>query len=235
MITPTVTIIPTPVAIAHVTAIEPASALNDQPRRITIVGAGFVDASYGVSIGERALTDVRVESATTLTGTLPAGVCPGAYPATVTDALGRQASGGSLQTLAVLSATWIGQDVVAPAITLVGHIQHVVVALPVVEIRDTTCATGDLHLQVSVSEFTHSGTFPSRLVPLSVEADSSGRHDNQPLALVSGRGTATLLIRRPDSSGLADIQLSGIIEVPSHPAAGDYRASVNVALKEASP
>jgi hypothetical protein len=46
MITPMVTIIPTPGRIAHVTAIEPASTLNDQPRRIAIVGDGFVDVFW---------------------------------------------------------------------------------------------------------------------------------------------------------------------------------------------
>ena len=141
-------------------AIEPASIVNDQPRQIAIVGDGFVDASYHVRIGEHALTNVHVQSATVLTGTLPPGLCPGTYTATLTDALGQQASGGSLQTRGVLSASSHGQEITAPPITLVGHVQQVAVVLTVVHIQDTTCDTGDLHLQVSVSDFTHAGPFP---------------------------------------------------------------------------
>jgi hypothetical protein len=229
----TVTLTPTPAAeIAHVVAIEPAAVSNDQATRITVVGADFIDTRYAVRVGERALADVRVESFTALTGTLPAGLCPGAYAATVTDAIGHQATGGSIQVRGTRSATSVAGDIAAPAITLVGRAQHATVALPMVQIRDTTCGTGDLHLLVSVTDFAHSGGRPSRLVPLSIAAEGDTGNPSQPLRAASGRGTASLLIHRPDSSGLANIALSTEIEIPSHPAAGDYRATVTVSLLE---
>jgi hypothetical protein len=230
---PTPTVLASPV-VAHVAAITSATGVNDQPLRITVIGDGFVDTSYAIRIGDRVLTDVRVESPTALTGTLLAGLCPGAYSATVTDALGHDASGGVLQLRGTLSVTLLTHDIAAPPIQLVGRVQDIRVALPMARIRDTTCGTKDLHLVVSVSEFAQGEGRPSRLTPLSVAVDGA-RKTSQPLTQTSSGGTATVLVQRPGGSGQADVALSTEIEIPSHPAAGDYRATVTVALEEAIP
>jgi hypothetical protein len=218
----------------RVTAIEPGVVSNDTPTRLTLIGEGFIPGAYTVSIGGQAITDVRTESLTTLSGTLPVGLCPGTYAATVIDTLGQQTSGGSVQAQGTLSATSLNPDIAAPALSVMSQVQHVRVALPRVQIRDTTCGTGAWRLRVSISDFAYVGPRPSRLVPLSIQAEDTPS-SRQPVTLVDGAGTTTLLLPRPADWTSVNLGLSAEIEIPAYPAAGAYRATVAVALVAAPP
>jgi hypothetical protein len=130
---------------------------------------------------------------------------------------------------ATRSATSLTHDIGGPGVSLVGHVQRVHVDLPEVRIQDTTCDTGDWHFLVSISDFAHVGGRPSHLVPRSVQGPGTGSSDPS-IALVDERGTATLVIPRPVGRTSTDLALSAEIEIPAYPAAGDYRATVVVAL-----
>jgi hypothetical protein len=126
-----------------------------------------------------------------------------------------------------LFATSVTDNIAAPPISMVGRIQRVQVALPSVQIRDTTCGTGDLHLRVSISEFAHVGGRPSRLVPLFIQAGDA-RHSGEPVTLVNGTGTSTLVnppSRRPSGPSRAlsrdrDPRLSRRGRLPRHRGGG---------------
>lgn len=228
--TPTVSLTPVDRTM-RVTAIEPATVLNDAPTRLTLIGGDFVPGAYTVSVGGRTLQDVRLESLSRLSGVLPAGLCRGSFPARVLDAQGQQVSGGTVYVEGSLSATSLSDNFAAPPISMVGNVQRVTVALPAVQIRDTTCGAGDLHLQVWIAGFVHGGGRPCRLLPLAIRADDAQRYV-EPVTLVDGTGTATLVIARPDGRSTERVTLSAEIEVPSHPAAGEYRATVTMRLLE---
>jgi len=231
--TAALTSLPVPTTL-RVTAIEPAVFSNDASTRVTLIGTGFVaDTPYAVSVAGSALRDVRFESLTRLTGTLAPGLCPGVYSATVADALDHT-SGGSIQARGTLSATSLTHDIAGPAIAMIGRVQRVRMTLPSVQIRDTTCGTGDLHLHVSVGEFAQVGGRSSWLSPLSIQAGHSDS-GSQPVTRVDGSDGVVLVIPRPNGRAPAEVALSAEIEIPAYPAAGDYRAAVTVDLLENVP
>ena len=134
-----------------VSAIEPAAISNDEPVRLTITGTGFADGQQVAIDGQR-LREVRIESPTRLSATLPDGVCPGTYRATVSDGRGEQVSGGQLAVRGVRNAT-LGDWSPAPPIKLTGKPRTITVPLPLVEVIDTTCSAGDWRIELSLGPF----------------------------------------------------------------------------------
>jgi len=90
-------IMPRDVSTPTCSAIAPTSAPNDIDTAVTITGTGFATDGTGtipptVSLGDRALIDVIVVDATTLTATVPWGMDPGVHTLAVTNPDGGSAS-----------------------------------------------------------------------------------------------------------------------------------------------
>jgi hypothetical protein len=221
-------------AASMVTAITPGTVTNDRPATLTLTGADFVDG-LAVTIGGQPLTDVRVHSATHLTATLPAGLCPGTYAVTVTDPRGTRTTGGSFSVHGVRTVTTSPAPAGRP-VTLNGRDQHIIVPLPTVHIQDTTCGQDDWRLSFSLSPFstvTSTGTRTSlRLRSLSLD-DAAGHPTlRAPLSLTTDQTEATLLVRRAGRA-TAVLQPLVAVTVPSHATAGQYTMAAAVTLGEA--
>jgi hypothetical protein len=237
--TPTVTATATAIPSATlgasvVTAITPGTVTNDRPAALTLTGANFADG-LAVTIGGQPLTDVRMHSATRLTATLPAGLCPGTYAVSVTDPRGARTTGGDLAVQGVRAVTTSPAPAGRP-VTLNGRAQQIRVPLPTVHLQDTTCGQDDWRLSFALSPFgtvTGAGKRGSlRLRSLSLDDAAGHPALHAPLSLTTDQTEATLLVRR---AGRASAVLQPFVEVqvPSHGAAGQYRMSVAVTLGEA--
>ncbi len=231
MSTPTALAAP-PGAIS-LTAITPGVLFNDRPQGLTLTGANFV-AGTVVVVGGRPLQEVEVESSTALTATLPAGVCPGTYPVTVVDPLGREASGGQLVVQALRSAT-LGDAPPAPPLDLRGHPRTLVRPLPPVHLQDTTCDTGDWRLTFAVSDLTHASGGHPPLVPRVLRVDGPGLPGRVSVAIsaADGRGAATLVVPRAAGRSGATLEVWADLEVPVGVRAGAYAGTVSVTLSDA--
>ena len=170
-------------------------------------------------------------SPTTLTGTLAAGLCPGSYPATVTDPQGLQATGGKLLVSGTHSLTVAG-PVDAPAMALTGRDQQFQLALPDLQVVDTTCTTaGSVTVSVSVSTLVagrrHDLTLPSiTLATAGVAASVSAS-----LVPTAGRAQTTLAVPAA-KSGRATWHPSVTVLLPANAYAGPY--TITLTIVEAS-
>jgi hypothetical protein len=233
--------IPTGQAITSVTAtstsasialmsISPRTVSNDRPAKLTLAGLNFVDGMK-VAIEDQALENVKLQSTTSLSATLPAGLCPGAYQATLTDNLGRQISGGELLVEGVRTAAVSGSAASA-AVQLSGRGERLSVPLPRILVEDTTCAGDFWQLSFAVGEFTHSTANRPPLKPRAVQLDLPGAAWPAAAALrrTNGPVEATLLVQR--SAGQRSITLSPSIEleIPASAYAGQYTAAVTVTI-----
>ena len=218
-----------------VIAIGPTTISNALPAPLTLSGTSFADG-VTVAIGGQTLVDVKVQSATVLTATLPTGLCPGTYAASISDRLGREASGGQLVVLGKRTATLSGSRVAGPPITLNGKPRTVTALLPSVLIEDTTCAGDDWRLAFSVSDFTQGSADRGALVPRSIQLTSPGvgRRTEAPLTPRAGRGETVLVVPHAREPGVTVLSASTEIDIPSHPEAGEYTSTVVVML-EATP
>ena len=223
---------PTQIPALALESIQPASALNDQPARLAITGAGFVDTTYLVRIGGRALTNVRVESGTTLTATLPAGVCPGTYGATLQDPAGREASGGDIAVQSVRTIVQ-GAQPTGLNIALTGLTQRRSVELPSMSLEDTECGQSDWRLLLTV-EMPRDSARGKTLIPgtVSVRWDDGGTakvklsppdgQDREQGLLVIPRNGATTLLVTPSLD----------LEVPASAYAGSYTTTLSATFAD---
>jgi hypothetical protein len=227
----TATVVPTLVSPITVVSVEPASITNDQPVRIAVSGGGFVNTSYAVRIGDLPLSDVHVDSASALTGTLPAGLCPGVYPATLLGTLGSEVSGGSV---AVRSVRNILQNEGPESLNvqLAGRGQRLTVALPPIRIEDSGCETTDWRINFSVgmpSEQKHGKTLSAKNVTVrwavSGTTSSYGGTANVLLSYSDGHGRGTLILPRLGSTRLYLVPALDL-EVPASVYSGSYSATL---------
>jgi hypothetical protein len=237
--TATVTVTPTPVptlAVA-VVSIEPATVMNDQPVRIAVFGAGFVNTSYAVRIGDVPLGAVQVESVTTLTGTLPVGLCPGVYPATLLGTAGSEVSGGSI---AVQSVRKIVQTDVPQALNvrLAGRGQLLSLALPPIRVDDSGCDTSDWRINLSLgmpTEKQHGKALTTKTVTVrwavSGTASSYGGTTNVQLTPSDGHDQGTLVLPRLGATSLF-LAPSLELEVPASAFAGAYSTTLSASFAD---
>jgi hypothetical protein len=213
-----------------VSAIEPALVSNERPASLTLRGTNFVDG-LAVKLGGLTLEDVELRSATSLTASLPAGVCPGRYDATVTDPLGRQASGGQV-VIEGKRAITLGASVAGPTIKLNGRSQELTIPLPDVQAVDTTC-DGDLRLAFSLGPFTHSAA-RSTLVPQLIQLGLPGAIQAAKTALDGHVGPTEAQLSVPRSAAGAQVTLNPSVQVrvPANAYAGQYTATTTVTIVE---
>jgi hypothetical protein len=225
--------VPSPTATATgapaITAIAPATVANDQPAILTLTGAHFV-AGMTATVGEQSLGDVRVPSATTLTGTLPTGLCPGTYAATVSDAQGTQVSGGALVVTGIRKAT-IGTPVPGPALKITGREQAMAVPLAALQLTDTTCG-GNMSLAFSATASVAGAQGRQPLAVRSVHFDLPG----MPLPASTaqspgGDGAAgTLRIPRTGAPGMTTLIPTVMLVIPAKVITGQYAITLDVTL-----
>ena len=230
--TVTVTVTPTATPTLALVSIQPATVLNNQPARIAVIGGGFVDTDYKVTVGGRLLRDVHVESGTALTGTLPAGLCSGSYAATLQDNAGHEASGGKLTIQSVRTIVQ-GESPTAVSVPLTGMTQRRTVALPSVSVEDSECGKSDWRLLLTV-EMPRDGAHGKTLIPgvISVRWNDGG--------------TATVKLSPPDGQdreqGLLEIPRNGAttlfltpsleLELPASAYAGSYTTTLSASFAD---
>jgi hypothetical protein len=213
-------------------AIAPATVPNDQPATLTLSGTDFV-AGMTVTLGDQSLTDVQVQSATTLTATLPAGLCPGTYPATLTDRAGARRAGGALVVTGIRKAT-IGAPVPGPALKIAGRAQEVAVPLAAVLLTDTMCDSGDVSLVFSATASVAGAQGRQPLAVRSVRFDLPGALHPISSALRStgDRSTATLQILRIGAPGMTTLMPTVTLVIPATVFTGQYVISLDVTLAQ---
>lgn len=210
-----------------ISGIAPASVTNAVAAKLTVTGSGFTPG-MSITIGGQALEQIVVASATQLTATLPAGLCPGVYSATLTDSQGEQISGGRL-TLQGLRAATLGAAPAAAPVRLNGRDQQITIPLPVVQIEDTTCDGADWQLSIALSPLRTAsgrGSLPQRSLAL---ADSEATPRRASLTHRGEQAEATIQLSR---AGRTRATLSPQLEavVPASAAAGQYSMSVSITL-----
>lgn len=215
-------------ATAAIAAIAPATVTNDQPANLTVTGTGLV-AGMTVMVGDQPLGDVRVQSATTLTGTLPTGLCPGTYPATVSDARGKKAVGGTLVVRGVRAVTFTGTSAGQTA-RRTGQSQKLTLPLPDVQISDTTCATGDWMLAVSVGVPADANGNRGAFTPQALRLEGAGGVTSvlAPLSVHGGEATAIIHLPRADARGGIVLRAGVDGEIPVNAPAGQYTLRVTI-------
>ena len=199
---------------------------------MTLTGANFAPGMTA-AVGDRALTDVRVQSANTLTGTLPPGLCPGTYAVAVSDPRGVKISGGALIVQGVRTVTFMGTSAGQTA----GHTglnQRLTMPLPDVRITDTTCTTGDWSLTISVTVPTDASGNRQAFTPqvLRLESTSDAAPVVTPLAVSGGHATATIHLPHAEARGgiLFRVNVDG--QIPASAPAGQYALSVTLKFAE---
>ena len=241
----TATATPGPLALA---AITPATAVNDAPTVLTITGTSFLPGMH-VSVGGQTLTNVQVQSATVLTGTLPSGLCPGTYPASISSAAsatgvaGAKATGGALVVTGVHTLT-VGASVPSPSLTIGGKAKEVAMSLNSLTVTDTTCATDDYGIvfsQVTAYTQTATGRTPLTLGTITLEKPSTA-HAARARLDVSGEHTAaataidttvtTLHISRTGAQGTTVLLPTVTLLIDANTTAGRYVISLEVTLAQ---
>jgi hypothetical protein len=184
-----------------------------------------------VTVGNQPLSDVRVQSATSLTGTLPTGLCPGTYPARLTDPAGVEHAGGSLVVTGIQKIT-IGVEVPGPALTITGREQEVAVPLAALHLMDTTCGSGDHSLIVTVTAYVDGAQGRQPLTVGSVVLDAPGaRHPAPTMLIPSGnRSTATVHLPGVGAPGMTTFMPTVTLVIPAKAIAGQYVISLEVTL-----
>lgn len=220
----------------RVTNIVPAIIRNDKDHALTITGSGFAEGML-LAIGEKVLTNVTVESSTRLVATMPSGLCPGPYPVTMMDPVGRaMPGGGQLRVEGVRTAT-LGDWAANPAVSFVGRAQAITVELPAVEIVDTTCSTDDWQIALTLGTFSPfddgRGALPLRSVRL--DGAAGNRAGSAPLTVKDGVTRGTLNVPHAARQTSASIRPLIGVDVPSHGYAGQYRMSVAVSITGGTP
>lgn len=228
---PTLTATPTPVPTLGILSLVPAAVVNDQAARIAVVGAGFVDTSYSITVGGRPLSNVQVDSLTQLSGTLAPGLCPGLYPVLIQDIAGHQVSvsGGSI---ALTSVRTIALDAAPPAtsLTLNGHAQWPSVALPPVRIEDSSCGSSDWRILLAV-DIPKSGAGKTVTAGTLTVRSSDGTTTSVTLSPSGGQEQGTLVLAR---NGLTSLFLTPALElvVPANTYAGSYSTTLSASFAD---
>lgn len=215
-----------------ISAIVPATVTNDQPTTLTLTGTGFV-AGMGAAVGEQALSDVRVQSATTLTGTLATGLCPGIYAATVSDAHGKPVSGGVLAVTGVRDVTFAGTSAGQTA-RRTGATQQMTMPLPDVLITDTTCGEGNWSLAISIIVPTDASGRGEAFTPQSFRLESPGSAAPVVTLLAVDRGQATATVSLPRTDARSGVGFRAAIggDIPADAPVGHYTLQVAVTFAE---
>jgi len=215
----------------RVSAISPAIVRNDRDNALALSGSGFVEGMT-LAIGEKLLANVKVQSSTAVTATMPSGLCPGAYSVTIIDPSGKRTDGDSQLVVQGVRQATLGAWTAAPAIGLARKAQSFTLELPTIEIVDTTCSTDDWQLDMTLGAFSPfddgKGALPLRSLRLEGAGGSKARSTALTVTDGSTRGTLTV----PHAAGQTSATLRPLIgvDVPSHGYAGQYRMTVAVSL-----
>jgi hypothetical protein len=195
---------------------------------MTVTGAGFT-ATDAIAIGGEALIGVTVVSPTSLSATLPAGLCPGTYLATVTNARGEQASGGHLLVSGASSVTVAG-SLNAPAFALTGKDQQLAVPLPALELLDTTCAAAArFTVSVSVSTIVAGRRHDLTLSTITLATADAGATMTAALTTVNTTAQATLAVPTTRRTPVT-WQPSVTVLLPANAYAGPYTVTMTVGV-----
>ena len=239
---PTVTPTPEPVSIM---AISPATITNDAPAALTVTGSGFAEGMQ-LPIGGAARRDVRVQSSTRLTATLPDGLCPGAYAVTADADESEIVTGVRLIIEGVRNLVTLSQPE-TPAVILNGSDQPISIPLSTIEITDTTCSTDDWQIAYTITQPTADGSARTpgasaaaraerslALRSLVLTDDNGHAVARTPLMLTNGRSGATLRVPR---QGRTTILLQPVVEarVPANAYAGQFSINASFLLEDALP
>ncbi len=190
-----------------------------------------------VTIGGQSLTNLQVQSATTLTGSLAAGLCPGTYPAIITTATGTKASGG---TLIVTGVQKVSAGAAVPALTfpVTGKDHEVSVPLTGLLLTDTTCATGDGSIAITnVTAYVETAQGRKPLTIRAIQLDWPGAARPATAKLNTGStGSATAVtsttvhIPRTGTPGAIALTPTVTLLIPAQSAGGRYVISADVTL-----
>ena len=214
--------------------IAPGTVVNDQPANLTLTGANFGSA-VAVVVGGRSLQNVAVQSSTSLTARLPAGLCPGTDTASIVDAAGRRGSGGRIVVQGSRTVRF-GTTLLGPAITLTGRDQTTALRLPAVHLRDTSCTSGSWRIAIAVSVPTSIGRRHSSLLPRAIIATwpSAPRPITIPLRAMLGAATAVLVVPHAAEQKEVNLRLTVDAVVPANTYAGQAAMHVSVTLLSAA-
>lgn len=204
----------------------PATISNDHPSTITISGEGFGDIT-GATVGGVPLSHLTVQSPTALRGTVPAGLCPGAYPARLTNARGQAFAGGKLTVRPIQSVT-LDPPTAQPTIALTGHAQVRSLALPTLHLVDTTCTRGSISLSIDVA-VVRAGASGDALIPRAAHLPASAATPDRRVTMTThdGRGVAEVSLPRNGKPVDWALHPTVDVEIPANAYAGVYHLDVS--------